>query len=863
MNAKKLRQLYLDFFKNKNHKIVESSPIVIKDDPTLMFTNAGMNQFKDVFLGYTKIKDIRVANTQKCLRVSGKHNDLEEVGRDTYHHTMFEMLGSWSFGDYFKEEAITWAWEFLTDVCKLDKDRLYVTIFEGSVTDKIDRDNEAFNIWNKLVQTKNILDGNKKDNFWEMGKVGPCGPCSEIHYDNRTEIERNKISGADLVNKDHPHVIEIWNLVFMQYNRLSSGKLEALPCQHVDTGMGFERLAMITQEVKSNYDTDLFQPIIQQISKISNRVYGDNEKNDIAFRVIADHLRAIVFTIADGQLPSNTKAGYVIRRILRRAVRYGYTFLDFKKPFIFSLVPILIENYGNQYKELALQKELIVEVIKNEEESFFTTLKQGLDILNSTIKNSKSKRIAGKKVFELYDTFGFPVDLTSLILNENNCSFDYREFKIALQNQKDRSKKASKNEKGDWIILSSDSSNSFIGYKQLDAKVLITRHRIVTEKNKISYDIVFNQTPFYAEGGGQIGDVGRIKLKNKDINIFNTIKENNLIIHKVNELPQKLDEELHVQVNKQKRDACCRNHSATHLLHESLRKILGEHVTQKGSLINNNNLRFDFSHFSQVNEEEIKAIEYDVNQKILQNILINEQNISLNEAKDQDVLMLFGEKYDEQVRMIQFGTSKELCGGTHINSTSEIGLFKITSEGSVSAGTRRIEAITGMAVIEYINKYKDEIHNLEKELKTKKLLNSVKQILNKNKSLEKDLTKLKLNNNKIYAKELLETAVQFKGIRLIKKEVDLDTKSMKDISFSLKNEKELIVLLASRSLDRVILTLMITNDLVVKEYDANKIINILAVHIKGSGGGQPFYATAGGKNISGITNVFENINELI
>ena len=863
MNAKKLRQLYLDFFKNKNHKIVDSSPIVIKDDPTLMFTNAGMNQFKDVFLGYTKIKDIRVANTQKCLRVSGKHNDLEEVGRDTYHHTMFEMLGSWSFGDYFKEEAITWAWEFLTDVCKLDKDRLYVTIFEGSVTDKIDRDNEAFNIWNKLVQTKNILDGNKKDNFWEMGKVGPCGPCSEIHYDNRTEIERNKISGADLVNKDHPHVIEIWNLVFMQYNRLSSGKLEALPCQHVDTGMGFERLAMITQEVKSNYDTDLFQPIIQQIAKISNRVYGDNEKNDIAFRVIADHLRAIVFTIADGQLPSNTKAGYVIRRILRRAVRYGYTFLDFKKPFIFSLVPILIENYGNQYKELALQKELIVEVIKNEEESFFTTLKQGLDILNSTIKNSKSKRIAGKKVFELYDTFGFPVDLTSLILNENNCSFDYREFKIALQNQKDRSKKASKNEKGDWIILSSDSSNSFIGYKQLDAKVLITRHRIVTEKNKISYDIVFNQTPFYAEGGGQIGDVGRIKLKNKDINIFNTIKENNLIIHKVNELPQKLDEELHVQVNKQKRDACCRNHSATHLLHESLRKILGEHVTQKGSLINNNNLRFDFSHFSQVNEEEIKAIEYDVNQKILQNILINEQNISLNEAKDQDVLMLFGEKYDEQVRMIQFGTSKELCGGTHINSTSEIGLFKITSEGSVSAGTRRIEAITGMAVIEYINKYKDEIHNLEKELKTKKLLNSVKQILNKNKSLEKDLTKLKLNNNKIYAKELLETAVQFKGIRLIKKEVDLDTKSMKDISFSLKNEKELIVLLASRSLDRVILTLMITNDLVVKEYDANKIINILAVHIKGSGGGQPFYATAGGKNISGITNVFENINELI
>tara|TARA_Y100001933_G_scaffold123956_1_gene123819 strand:+ start:1671 stop:4262 length:2592 start_codon:yes stop_codon:yes gene_type:complete len=863
MNAKKLRQLYLDFFKNKNHKIVESSPIVIKDDPTLMFTNAGMNQFKDVFLGYTKIKDIRVANTQKCLRVSGKHNDLEEVGRDTYHHTMFEMLGSWSFGDYFKEEAITWAWEFLTDVCKLDKDRLYVTIFEGSVTDKIDRDNEAFNIWNKLVQTKNILDGNKKDNFWEMGKVGPCGPCSEIHYDNRTEIERNKISGADLVNKDHPHVIEIWNLVFMQYNRLSSGKLEALPCQHVDTGMGFERLAMITQEVKSNYDTDLFQPIIQQIAKISNRVYGDNEKNDIAFRVIADHLRAIVFTIADGQLPSNTKAGYVIRRILRRAVRYGYTFLDFKKPFIFSLVPILIENYGNQYKELALQKELIVEVIKNEEESFFTTLKQGLDILNSTIKNSKSKRIAGKKVFELYDTFGFPVDLTSLILNENNCSFDYREFKIALQNQKDRSKKASKNEKGDWIILSSDSSNSFIGYKQLDAKVLITRHRIVTEKNKISYDIVFNQTPFYAEGGGQIGDVGRIKLKNKDINIFNTIKENNLIIHKVNELPQKLDEELHVQVNKQKRDACCRNHSATHLLHESLRKILGEHVTQKGSLINNNNLRFDFSHFSQVSEEEIKAIEYDVNQKILQNILINEQNISLNEAKDQDVLMLFGEKYDEQVRMIQFGTSKELCGGTHINSTSEIGLFKITSEGSVSAGTRRIEAITGMAVIEYINKYKDEIHNLEKELKTKKLLNSVKQILNKNKSLEKDLTKLKLNNNKIYAKELLETAVQFKGIRLIKKEVDLDTKSMKDISFSLKNEKELIVLLASRSSDRVILTLMITNDLVVKEYDANKIINILAVHIKGSGGGQPFYATAGGKNISGITNVFENINELI
>ena len=863
MKAKKLRQLYLDFFKNKNHKIVDSAPIVIKNDPSLMFTNAGMNQFKDVFLGYSNRRDLRVANTQKCLRVSGKHNDLEEVGHDTYHHTMFEMLGSWSFGDYFKDEAITWAWEFLTEVCMLDKDRFYVTIYEGSKEDKVDRDNDAFNIWSKLVQQSNILEGNKNDNFWEMGPVGPCGPCSEIHYDNRTEIERNKISGADLVNKDHPQVIEIWNLVFMQYNRLATGKLSELPCQHVDTGMGFERLAMITQGVQSNYETDLFQPIIQQIAKMSNRVYGNNEKDDIALRVIADHLRAIVFTIADGQLPSNTKAGYVIRRILRRAVRYGYTFLDFKKPFIFSLVPILIENYSNQFKELISQKELITEVIKSEEESFFITLKQGMDILGSTIKNSKSKKISGKKVFELYDTFGFPVDLTSLILSENNCSFDHKEFDTALQKQKDRSKKASEYEKEDWIILKNDSSHSFIGYNQLDAKVVITRYRKVTEKNKTSYDVVFNQTPFYAEGGGQIGDTGRIKLNDKDINIFNTVKENNLIIHKLKELPKELDEELYVQVDKQKRDACSRNHSATHLLHESLRKRLGNHVTQKGSLVNSNHLRFDFSHFSPLSGEELKAIEYDVNQKILQNILINEQNISLDEAKEQDVLMLFGEKYDNQVRMIQFAASKELCGGTHVNSTSEIGLFKIISEGSVSAGTRRLEAITGMQVIENINKYKSKIDELEKELKSKTLLATVKQLLQKNKSLEKDLTILKLNNNKILAKELLSSAIQFRGIRLIKKEVDLDAKSMKDISFSLKNEKKLIVLLASRVSGRVILTLMISNDLVVKEYNANKMINILAEHIEGSGGGQPFYATAGGKNTKGLVGVFKNIDELL
>ena len=863
MNSSVVREKFINYFKDKGHNIIPSASVINQSDKNLMFTNAGMNQFKDVFLGYSKRRDLRVANTQKCLRVSGKHNDLEEVGHDTYHHTMFEMLGSWSFGDYFKDEAITWAWEFLTEVCMLDKDRFYVTIYEGSKEDEVDRDNDAFNIWSKLVQQSNILEGNKNDNFWEMGPVGPCGPCSEIHYDNRTEIERNKISGADLVNKDHPQVIEIWNLVFMQYNRLATGKLSELPCQHVDTGMGFERLVMITQDVQSNYETDLFQPIIQQIAKMSNRVYGNNEKDDIALRVIADHLRAIVFTIADGQLPSNTKAGYVIRRILRRAVRYGYTFLDFKKPFIFSLVPILIENYSDQFKELISQKELITEVIKSEEESFFTTLKQGMDILGSTIKNSKSKKISGKKVFELYDTFGFPVDLTSLILSENNCSFDHKEFDTALQKQKDRSKKASEYEKEDWIILKNDSSHSFIGYNQLDAKVVITRYRKVTEKNKTSYDVVFNQTPFYAEGGGQIGDTGRIKLNDKDINIFNTVKENNLIIHKLKELPKELDEELYVQVDKQKRDACSRNHSATHLLHESLRKRLGNHVTQKGSLVNSNHLRFDFSHFSPLSGEELKAIEYDVNQKILQNILINEQNISLDEAKEQDVLMLFGEKYDNQVRMIQFASSKELCGGTHVNSTSEIGLFKIISEGSVSAGTRRLEAITGMQVIDNINKYKSKIDELERELKSKTLLVTVKQLLQKNKSLEKDLTILKLNNNKILAKELLSSAIQFKGIRLIKKEVDLDAKSMKDISFSLKNEKKLIVLLASRVSGRVILTLMISNDLVVKEYNANKMINILAEHIEGSGGGQPFYATAGGKNTKGLVSVFKNIDELL
>ena len=743
MQANTLRKLYLDFFKSQQHKIAASAPMVVKNDPTLMFTNAGMNQFKDIFLGDSEPKELRVANSQKCLRVSGKHNDLEEVGHDTYHHTMFEMLGSWSFGDYFKEDAINMAWEFLVDVCQLDKDRLYVTVFEGSSEENLEKDNESFNFWKKYLSEDRILNGNKKDNFWEMGDTGPCGPCSEIHFDNRTDSERLKISGQSLVNKDHPQVIEIWNLVFMQYNRFSDGNLRSLPNNHVDTGMGFERLAMIMQGVKSSYDTDIFQSIIQAIATKAKMNYGDNEKQDIAMRVVADHIRAIAFSIADGQLPSNVKAGYVIRRILRRAVRYAYTFLNLKDPFMHELVEVLANHMGEHFPELKSQKELIQKVIKEEEDSFLKTLADGLKKIEQ-ITQKATGEISGKQVFELYDTYGFPSDLTALILREQDLSFNKAEFEIAMKEQKDRSKQAGVIKKGDWIVLIENETVVFVGYNDLETEVKITRYREVKSQDGVQYQLVFNITPFYPEGGGQVGDTGIIENSNESIAIVDVKKENKLIVHFTDALPNDVSANFAAKVNAADRKASARNHTATHLLHESLRTILGEHVAQKGSLVNPSYLRFDFTHFSKIEKSDLQKIEASVNAKILANILLNEHNnLSLSKAQELGAIMLFGEKYEDLVRMIQFDTSKELCGGTHVKATGEIGLFKILSEGSTSSGIRRIEATTAENALNYLNEKEILLNELGGIIKNKDLKAGAQQLVASNKQLEKQLVDLK------------------------------------------------------------------------------------------------------------------------
>jgi alanyl-tRNA synthetase len=863
MKANTLRQLYLDFFKSKQHKIVASAPMVVKNDPTLMFTNAGMNQFKDIFLGDSDPKDLRIANSQKCLRVSGKHNDLEEVGHDTYHHTMFEMLGSWSFGDYFKEDAINWAWEFLTEVCDLDKDRLYVTVFEGEKEDGLEKDNEAFNMWKNHLPEDRILNGNKKDNFWEMGETGPCGPCSEIHFDNRNDEERVKVSGADLVNEDHPQVIEIWNLVFMQYNRFSDGNLKPLPNSHVDTGMGFERLAMIMQGVKSNYDTDIFQPIIQAIAKKAGLKYGENEKQDIAMRVIADHIRAISFSIADGQLPSNVKAGYVIRRILRRAVRYAYTFLNLKTSFMHKLVVVLSDQMGEQFEELNAQKDLIQKVVKEEEESFLRTLEDGLKRIEQITKNAKGE-ISGKQVFELYDTYGFPADLTALILSEQNLSFNQAEFDVAMQEQKDRSKQAGKIEKGDWTVLIEDEKEEFVGYKNLETEVKITRYREVTSKDGKQYQLVFNLTPFYPEGGGQVGDTGTISSPSESINIVDTKKENKLIVHFADELPKHVKAVFAAKVNAVDRKASARNHTATHLLHESLRSILGEHVAQKGSLVNPNYLRFDFTHFSKIEKADLQKIEADVNAKILANIALNEHNnLPLKKAEDLGAIMLFGEKYDDVVRMIQFDTSKELCGGTHVNSTGEIGLFKILSEGSTSSGIRRIEATTGVNAMAYLNDKESLLNEIASLVKNKDLKKGVEQLITTNKTLEKQIATLKKANASNVKDDLLNSAVEVNGIRFIAQEVDMDAEDMKNVSFSFRKEENLAMVLGAKSGEKALLTVMLTDDLVAKGMNAGGMIREIAKEIEGGGGGQPFFATAGGANPSGITNALEKAKSLI
>ena len=864
MKSSEIRNSFIKFFEKKNHKIVSSSPMVIKDDPTLMFTNAGMNQFKDLFLGNAAIKDSKVANSQKCLRVSGKHNDLEEVGHDTYHHTMFEMLGNWSFGDYFKEEAIDYAWEFMVDVCKLDVDRIYVTVFEGDKGDKLDKDMDSYNFWKKYLPEDRILDGNKKDNFWEMGEIGPCGPCSEIHFDNRLEEDRSAIDGRVLVNEDHPQVIEIWNLVFMQYNRKSDKSLDILPNKHVDTGMGFERLCMIMQNVKSNYDTDVFTPIISEIEKLSNLKYGEVEKVDIAMRVISDHIRAISFSIADGQLPSNVKAGYVIRRILRRAVRYSYTFLNVKEPFMYQLVEVLCNQMGDAFPELKSQQKLITKVVQEEENSFLRTLSEGLKKLDIIINNTKSV-VSAVLVFELYDTYGFPLDLTSLILSENNLKLDIDAFHSEMEKQKNRSRRATKLETSDWVELIKDDTEEFIGYDCLETDVRITKYREVKTKDGIQFQLVFNLTPFYPEGGGQLGDVGTIVSKSEAIEIVDTKKENNLIIHISEVLPINVNDVFSARVNKDIRKSSERNHTATHLLHESLREVLGPHVEQKGSLVCSDYLRFDFTHFSKLSEEELNTIELKVNNKIKENIILEEHNnIPITEAKNRGAMMLFGEKYGDTVRAIQYDTSIELCGGTHVKSTAEILSFKIKNESSTAAGIRRIEAITANALSDYYNNLENTIEKLSSIIKNKDLIKGVEDVVKENKILSKKMESYKALEVNMLEKDLVTKSVEVNSVRVIAEIVDIDADAMKNLSFKLRSKEEnLIMMLIAEKSDKVLLTIMITDDLVDKGLNASILIREVSKEVKGGGGGQSFFATAGGPDSSGISSAIEKLKQLI
>jgi alanyl-tRNA synthetase len=851
MNSNDLRKLFLEFFKANDHDIICSAPIVVQNDPTLMFTNAGMNQFKNYFLDIDTPKFKRVANSQKCIRVSGKHNDLEEVGHDTYHHTMFEMLGSWSFGDYSKDIAISLAWNFLVDKCNLNKDRIYVSIFEGNDNDKVAIDSESLKYWKKYVNEDKIIFGNKNDNFWEMGEIGPCGPCTEIHYDNRPEDQLGGVAGSELVNKDHPDVIEIWNLVFMEYNRNNDGTLNKLSTHHVDTGMGFERLCMITQNVRSNYDTDIFQSLIQRIADLSDKRYGDNSKVDIAMRVIADHVRAVAFSIADNQLPSNVKAGYVIRRILRRAIRYAYTFLDLKNPFIFELVDVLVLVLGDHYNELIVQKDLIKNVIKQEEESFLRTLASGLKRIENFTTNSSL--ISGVQVFELYDTYGFPKDLSKLILKERNIDFDENEFDIEMKKQQDRSKKTADNDVGQWKVLLENSNEDFVGYESLDFKTTISRYRISSVKGQSLYHITLDKTPFYAEGGGQIGDTGFLIFENDKIRVIDTKKENNLIYHIVDRLPVELSSPCMASIDKDRRLGISRNHTATHLLHESLRSSLGSHVLQKGSFVSETHLRFDFSHFASIDKDMLENIEREVNSKILLNISLNEKNnILLSEAKKLGALMLFGEKYGKKVRLIEFDSSKELCGGTHVKYTGEIGLIKITSEASVASGIRRIEAITGVVALDYLNKQDDLVKHAELTLKNKDLLGSIEKLKKDNKILEKELKYFQKEALVTLSYKLLDETVEISGINFVSKELELNPASMKEIASILRSKTKLVVVLAVKSNNKALISLMISDDLVSQGYNSSDFINNIAKEISGSGGGQPYYSTAGGSNVNGI-----------
>nr|WP_293304557.1 alanine--tRNA ligase [Allomuricauda sp.] len=870
MTSQEVRNQFLNFFKEKNHKIVPSAPMVMKNDPTLMFTNAGMNQFKEFFLGNTVPKSKRVTDTQKCLRVSGKHNDLEEVGKDTYHHTMFEMLGNWSFGDYFKKEAIQWAWELLTEVYKIDKDSLYVSVFEGSKdADQLEMDKEAYDLWKAIVPEDRIIMGNKKDNFWEMGDQGPCGPCSEIHVDLRSKEEKAKVPGASLVNQDDPLVVEIWNLVFIQYNRKANGDLEDLPEKHIDTGMGFERLCMVLQGVKSNYDTDVFTPLIREIDTITGQKYGKNEETDIAIRVVADHIRAVAFAIADGQLPSNTGAGYVIRRILRRAIRYGFTFLGTKQPFIYRLVNVLVESMGKAFPELPKHRQLIANVIKEEENSFLGTLEQGLVLLDSVIKSSKDKTVSGEKAFELYDTFGFPIDLTSLILEEKGYQLDVEGFEKALKAQKDRSRAASEVSKDDWTVLMQDSEQEFIGYDSLEATVKLVKYRKVTSKKEgDQYQLVFNLTPFYAEGGGQVGDKGYLEASNGDVTyIVDTKRENNEIVHFADGLPKDVSGSFKAMVDKKQRWRTASNHTATHLLHQALREVLGDHVEQKGSAVHSKYLRFDFSHFSKLTVKELREVENFVNARIEGQLPFEEnRNIPIKEAMEQGAMALFGEKYGDTVRTVRFGQSIELCGGTHVKNTGDIWHFKIVSEGAVAAGIRRIEAITSDAAKDFyfqnnrmLYEIKDLLSNAQDPVK------AVAGLQEENTTLKKQVEQLLKDKAKGLKNELISELKDINGVQFLAKKVDLDAAGIKDLSFEIGGQvSDVFLLLAAENDGKALLSCYISKDLASnKGLNAGSIVRELGKHIQGGGGGQPFFATAGGKNPEGIPVALANAEEMI
>ena len=868
ISSQEIRKSFLNFFNSKNHDIVSSSPIIVKDDPSLMFTNAGMNQFKNIFLGNSKSKANRLVNSQKCLRVSGKHNDLEEVGVDTYHHTMFEMLGNWSFGDYFKESAISYAWEFLTEILKINKEDLYVTVFEGDRKDGLEKDYDSINIWKKYIDESRILKGTKKDNFWEMGEHGPCGPCSEIHIDLRDELEKQKIMGSLLVNKDHPLVIEIWNLVFIEFNRKANGNLELLPEKHVDTGMGFERLCMVVQNVKSNYDTDIFLKLITSIEKISGLKYKKNSQIDIAFRVITDHVRAVSFSIADGQLPSNNGAGYVIRRILRRAIRYGYSFLDLNKPFIFLLVDELSNQMGEFYPELHYQKDLIKKIIEDEEKAFLKTLKKGLVLLDSLINSSKKNTISGEKVFKLYDTYGFPIDLTKLIVKEKNMTIDLEEFEKFMQIQKSKSKDSAEIKLNDWVEIEKNLiSEDFKHNQPLQQKIKINRYRSIVDNNSEYYQLVFNKTPFYPQGGGQVGDTGIIKSNTESVDIFDTKKESNLVMHLTKKLPDLQSNEFQAIVNSEDRKSSSLNHTATHLLHYALKIIFGSHVKQKGSMVNPNYLRFDFSHTAKLSNDELSEVETFVNELIDKSTDLYEQNdVPYKDAIDGGACSLFSEKYGDRVRIITFGGSKELCGGTHANNTSDLWYFKIISESSVASGIRRIEAITGDKVKTYFKSQEKALYDLNKKLKYPKDFNSsIDLMISENSRLNQEIKKLKKYQIDNYINILNNEIEQREKLSLLIKNLDLEPSSLKNILFEFgKKNNSFLGVLGTSIKGKTTIMCYVSKDLLSKlNFDASKIIDIITNKYGGNGGGQKFFAVHGGNKPKQLDNILLYVKKYI